>query len=1030
MNRLRFRAADAPASLRLVAANELPDPHSELTNMKTTFLLAGLLALGLQARAEISRVIERGPNHRALETVREIQTARGPRLQTNQIVEVAGGMHRWTEQGWVTTDPKVEVFGDNAVVRNLAYGAIVAGNLATPGALDFSLPDGQRLTGHLLGLALTEGNRSVLIAEVKDCAGVIGGPEQNEITFADAFTDFSISVKYIFQRDRISQTLTLNQQLPHPATWGLTENAVLEVLSEWTAFPELRKEPRDPISDVSNEHISFASMEFVTGKAFSLGEEANSVLVAKTWELFEGNRSFLCEKIPWKSIAPELAKLPPVAKDWRDNPDRKVKLMARNQLRLPPRREARAAIRPKLSPASLVATAPGRKPAAYVIDWEAVSSVSSNLWKGDTTYYISGQVTIKTNIFEPNCVIKFAPTNNAKFTITGPATFLTANYMPLIITARDDHSVGDVIGANTLSGYYGVTALEFDYGSSGVIYDVHDVRVSYANEGISFPSGGRGHTNRNVQLINCGAGFRGYNATFQILNGLFSKMPTAFSMSPSSTSATGIVQNVTFNQCTNLDSGLLTLFATNSLFVAVTNITSFSGAYNGTNSDPSAAFQIVGAGANYLAVDSSFRDAGTTNIDSGLLASLKQLTTYPPVVMTLTSLFNTTLTLSPQAGRDSDGMPDLGFHYAPLDFALGGVYLTNSTITITNGAAIATFSPTNGGSTYYGIGLDIAAQLYSEGSPTNLNRIVRYNTVQEQTGTSWSPGRAEAIFTSWAPATPPSARFRFTQWSVPALDTSHLWLSESGISPTFLDCQFYSGQIYDEYPTVNVTNCLLHRVGTEFVCAETDMNPTFQNCLFYGGTLSLVNFAGGTWTFKDNVFDKVQISQTATLTHDYNGYVTNSANQILTSSGANDRFTNNLAWQTGALGRFYQPTPNIFIGKGSTNADVLGLYHYTVLTSGVKETNSVVDIGFHYVATDTNGNPTDSDGDGLPDYLEDADGDGVVDSGESSFSLTDTDGDGVSDYLEWLQGRRPKTSYGTIADTNGVVNLKIFTPNR
>jgi hypothetical protein len=184
--------------------------------------------------------IARGPHHRVFQTVKEIQTSRGPRLETNEVVELQGGMHRWTENGWVTTDPKVEVFGDNAVVRNLSYGAIVAGNLATPGALDFSLPDGQRLTGHLLGLVLTEGNRSVLISEVKDCAGVIGGPEQNEIRFADAFTDFSISVKYIFQRDRISQTLTLNQQLPHPAAWGLTENAVLEVLSEWTAYSQSR----------------------------------------------------------------------------------------------------------------------------------------------------------------------------------------------------------------------------------------------------------------------------------------------------------------------------------------------------------------------------------------------------------------------------------------------------------------------------------------------------------------------------------------------------------------------------------------------------------------------------------------------------------------------------------------------------------------------------------------------------------------------------------------------------------------------
>jgi hypothetical protein len=53
----------------------------------------------------------------------------------------------------------------------------------------------------------------------------------------------------------------------------------------------------------------------------------------------------------------------------------------------------------------------------------------------------------------------------------------------------------------------------------------------------------------------------------------------------------------------------------------------------------------------------------------------------------------------------------------------------------------------------------------------------------------------------------------------------------------------------------------------------------------------------------------------------------------------------------------------------------------------IKETNSTVSIGFHYVATDASGNPLDSNGDGIPDYLSDANGNGVVDSGEIGWNI-------------------------------------------
>ena len=59
------------------------------------------------------------------------------------------------------------------------------------------------------------------------------------------------------------------------------------------------------------------------------------------------------------------------------------------------------------------------------------------------------------------------------------------------------------------------------------------------------------------------------------------------------------------------------------------------------------------------------------------------------------------------------------------------------------------------------------------------------------------------------------------------------------------------------------------------------------------------------------------------------------------------------------------------------------------------------------MVVDGSGVPIDSDVDGIPDYMEDANGNGVVDSGETNPGLSDTDGDGISDFSEVQHGLNP-----------------------
>jgi hypothetical protein len=120
--------------------------------------------------------------------------------------------------------------------------------------------------------------------------------------------------------------------------------------------------------------------------------------------------------------------------------------------------------------------------------------------------------------------------------------------------------------------------------------------------------------------------------------------------------------------------------------------------------------------------------------------------------------------------------------------------------------------------------------------------------------------------------------------------------------------------------------------------------------------------------------------------------------------------TNSPVYQSSYLGNYYYPTNDGLLSRlidaGSRYASDAGLYHFTTTTNQVKEGATKVDIGFHYVAIDpTTGQPYDTDGDGVPDYLEDVNG----------------DGNGANDPTSWLVYNSPNGLTGA----NG---LQVFTP--
>ena len=88
--------------------------------------------------------------------------------------------------------------------------------------------------------------------------------------------------------------------------------------------------------------------------------------------------------------------------------------------------------------------------------------------------------------------------------------------------------------------------------------------------------------------------------------------------------------------------------------------------------------------------------------------------------------------------------------------------------------------------------------------------------------------------------------------------------------------------------------------------------------------------------------------------------------------------------------RCLQGAENGLVNNGSRAASLAGLYQHATQIAQGKELGSMADIGFHYVALDGSGNPYDADSDGFPDYFEDTNGNGSVDTGETNWQSYDS----------------------------------------
>ena len=210
----------------------------------------------------------------------------------------------------------------------------------------------------------------------------------------------------------------------------------------------------------------------------------------------------------------------------------------------------------------------------------------------------------------------------------------------------------------------------------------------------------------------------------------------------------------------------------------------------------------LGGASYYLKTGVEFKDAGrTTGIGASLLADIRARTTQQP--NPTAQSITTDTTLSPQNLGDTDPL-DLGYHYPILDYALGGVTVSNCKLNVASGTIIATYGSIAGAA---GLTIGAGGQFLPIGTPILPVWIVEYNTVQEGNTAYWLKTWSGSVPSGVSgQASDPVVACRFTQWSMLGTDDDQFRAAYGARQLNFQDCEFHGGKLSTVAPTLNFTN--------------------------------------------------------------------------------------------------------------------------------------------------------------------------------------------------------------------------------
>lgn len=986
-------------------------PLSRLVLRPLSLLL--WLTASVNLAAQETSVIERGAHYSKLKSVSTGLDEVGNSISvTNSYVQLETGLNFRNAKGeW--EESKAEFVAENgwAVARKGQHKVALFQNLNADGAVVLWTPDGKRMRSHVYGLAYfdTASGQSVLIATVKDSQAQLLG--DNVLFYADAFVELEADVRYTYTRGGFEQDIILREKPPGPEVFGFQpETTRLEVWTEFIEAERPRKQAKlinpeevargaEPLVD---EGLGFGELGIGQGRTFRLGKEDPALsMVAKNWIETDDGGKFLVETVAVDSIEAGLESLP--AKEGGagvKHPVHPGRLHAgyRAPKRVAPQEAVPATI-PRLDRTRDLALLDALSRPGLVLDYVTTNGSAINFtFRHDTTYYVTGSFTVSgTTTFDSGTVVKYGNTGSPAINVSGNLVFRGEMYRPVILTAKDDNTVGEAIAGSTgsPSGNYAYRALNLTGGATQGMTLQH-FRIAHAATALaanSFTSAYYPLLLKHGQIANCQTAF--YFAygnsgilTHKLQNMLLWNLTNVFK---DTYYASIQCDNITANTATwfNNNPTSTTVTVNTSLLTDIANLGIYTDAGTSFVGSASGVYAAAGGGKHYLAAASTHRNARSySSIDTTLGSELRRMTTSAPSIAGGDVTVDTTL--APTVQRDTDAL-DTGYHYPPLDYLATTLAVANSTLKLSYGVAL-------GHSGSSSVWLKNGSTLKSQGLPNQPNVLVRYSAVQEGA----LPG-APAHASGWATINPggattshPLIDARFTSLYADQGDW-HLYTDGKGAgasfpaqSVTLRDCQFYGGRnSFIGYGTANLPVSLNNNLWVqssfwvEGAVLVTAFNQHWWNTAFdfWDGVAGSV--------VKNSVFDNVVMTVAGTtIENSHNGYVPTAATKLPGSTG-NDATAPTFFYTSGGLGTWYHSTID-FLNDGNQSAGAAGLYHHTVQTTQVKDISNV-DLGFHYIALKSGSPaPSDADGDGIPDYLEDRNGNNQPDSNETDPTISNT----------------------------------------